>query len=47
MREILLCKYGEIVLKGANKKYFEDILMKKCKKKGEWVILMFYKTKYG
>ena len=24
-KEILLCKYGEIVLKGANKKYFEDV----------------------
>ena len=23
MKEIILCKYGEIVLKGANKKYFE------------------------
>ena len=28
MKEILLCKYGEIVLKGANRKYFEDILCK-------------------
>lgn len=33
MKEILLCKYGEIVLKGANKKYFEDILCKEIKKR--------------
>ena len=26
MKEILLCKYGEIVLKGANRRYFEDTL---------------------
>ena len=26
MKEILLCKYGEIVLKGANKRFFEDQL---------------------
>ena len=26
MKEILLCKYGEILLKGANKRYFEDTL---------------------
>ena len=28
MKEILLCKYGEIVLKGANRRFFEDALMK-------------------
>ncbi len=28
MKEILLCKYGEIVLKGANRRYFEDTLVK-------------------
>ena len=28
MKEILLCKYGEIVLKGANRRYFEDALCK-------------------
>ncbi len=33
MREILLCKYGEIVLKGANKKYFEDMLCREMKKR--------------
>ena len=26
MKEILLCKYGEIVLKGANRRWFEDTL---------------------
>ena len=31
MKEILLCKYGEIVLKGANRRYFEDILCKELK----------------
>ena len=28
MKEILLCKYGEIVLKGANRRFFEDTLCK-------------------
>lgn len=28
MREILLCKYGEIVLKGANRRFFENALCK-------------------
>ena len=35
MKEILLCKYGEIVLKGANKKYFEDMLCKELKKRAK------------
>lgn len=26
MREVILCKYGEIALKGANRRYFEDLL---------------------
>ena len=30
-KEILLCKYGEIVLKGANRKYFEDTLCREIK----------------
>lgn len=34
-KEILLCKYGEIVLKGANKKYFEDMLCKQLKQKAK------------
>ena len=33
MKEILLCKYGEIVLKGANRKYFEDMLCREIKKR--------------
>ena len=33
IKEILLCKYGEIVLKGANRKYFEDMLCRELKKK--------------
>lgn len=28
MKEILLCKYGEIILKGANRRFFEDTLCK-------------------
>lgn len=32
-KEILLCKYGEIVLKGANRKSFEDMLAKEIKKR--------------
>ena len=30
-KEILLCKYGEIVLKGANRKNFEDMLCRELK----------------
>ncbi|MBQ2999440.1 MAG: tRNA 4-thiouridine(8) synthase ThiI [Clostridia bacterium] len=33
MKEILLCKYGEIVLKGANRKSFEDMLGREMKKR--------------
>ena len=33
IKEIILCKYGEIVLKGANRKYFEDMLCKEMKKR--------------
>ena len=43
MKEILLCKYGEIVLKGANKRYFEDSLCKalriRAKKYGNFDII--------
>ncbi len=31
MKEIILCKYGEIVLKGANRPYFESLLRKELK----------------
>ena len=30
-KEILLCKYGEIVLKGANRKNFEDMLSRELR----------------
>lgn len=33
MKEILLLKYGEIVLKGANRKYFEDMLCRQLREK--------------
>ena len=35
MKEILLCKYGEIVLKGANRKYFEDMLCREMRKRAK------------
>ncbi len=35
MNEVLLCKYGEIVLKGANRSYFEDVLCKELRKKAK------------
>ncbi len=35
MKEILLCKYGEILLKGANKKYFEDVLLRELRKRAK------------
>lgn len=50
MREILLCKYGEIVLKGANKRYFEDILCKQLRTKaaryGRFTVLRSQSTIY-
>ncbi|MBQ7378561.1 MAG: tRNA 4-thiouridine(8) synthase ThiI [Clostridia bacterium] len=33
MKEVLLCKYGEIVLKGANKRYFEDMLCRELRRR--------------
>ena len=35
MKEILLLKYGEIVLKGANKRYFEDMLLRQLRRKAK------------
>ncbi len=32
-KEILLCKYGEIILKGANRKFFEDTLLKELRRR--------------
>ena len=50
MNEIILCKYGEIVLKGANKKFFEDILCKqlrdRSKKHGRFEITRAQSTIY-
>ena len=50
MKEILLCKYGEIVLKGANRKYFEDMLCRelkrRAKKYGEFDIYRAQSTIY-
>ncbi len=50
MKEILLCKYGEIVLKGANRKYFEDTLCRELKRKarrhGEFDIYRAQSTIY-
>ena len=31
IKEILLCKYGEIILKGANRRFFEDKLCKELR----------------
>ena len=33
MKEIILCKYGEIALKGLNKRTFEDVLIKNIKRR--------------
>ena len=50
MKEILLCKYGEIVLKGANKRFFEDALCKelrhRAKKHGNFEISRAQSTIY-
>ncbi len=35
MREILLCKFGEIVLKGANRRYFEDALCRTVRRRAK------------
>lgn len=31
MKEVLLCKYGELILKGANRSYFESILIRELR----------------
>ncbi len=33
MKEIILCKYGEIILKGANKATFENLLLKEVRRR--------------
>ncbi len=37
MKEIILCKYGEIILKGANRARFESVLMKEVKRRAAHV----------
>lgn len=34
-KEIILCKYGEIVLKGANRSYFEDMLCRDIRRRAK------------
>lgn len=50
MKEILLCKYGEIVLKGLNKGQFENVLLREIKNKvsriGEATITRAQSTVY-
>ncbi|MBQ7357783.1 MAG: tRNA 4-thiouridine(8) synthase ThiI [Clostridia bacterium] len=50
MNEIILCKYGEIVLKGANKRFFEDMLCRqlkdRAKKHGHFEITRAQSTIY-
>ena len=50
MKEILLCKYGEIILKGSNKRYFEDTLCRelrqRAKKHGNFTISRAQSTIY-
>ena len=35
MREVILCKYGEIILKGANKATFESKLLKEVRRRAK------------
>ena len=35
MKEVILCKYGELVLKGANKSRFEAMLVRRCRQRAE------------
>lgn len=37
IKEVILCKYGEIILKGANKSTFESILMKELRRRAKYV----------
>lgn len=50
MKEVLLCKYGELILKGANKSYFENLLLKelrtRVKRAGEFDISYAQSTIY-
>ena len=40
MKEIILCKYGELVLKGANKSSFESRLTKELRRRAEKSFLL-------
>lgn len=50
MKEVLLCKYGELILKGANKSYFENLLLKelrtRVKRAGEFDVSTAQSTIY-
>ena len=50
MKEVLLCKYGELILKGANKSYFESLLLrelrKRVKRAGEFDVIYAQSTVY-
>ena len=37
MKEVILCKYGEIILKGSNKGRFESALMREIRKRAKYV----------
>jgi thiamine biosynthesis protein ThiI len=50
MKEIILCKYGEIVLKGLNRGHFESLLetdmRKRLKKLGDFRVTRAQSTLY-
>ena len=50
MKKVILCKYGEIVLKGANKSRFESMLLKELRRRaarvGEFKIYYAQSTVY-
>ncbi len=50
MKEVLLCKYGELILKGANRSYFEKLLLNelktRIKRAGEFEIYHAQSTIY-
>ncbi len=50
MKEVILCKYGELVLKGANKSHFEAMLVRRIKQRaaryGEFSVRNMQSTVY-
>ena len=50
MKEILLCKYGEVILKGLNKNRFESMMVKeleaRIKKHGDFKVSRCQSTVY-